>query len=345
MASARVTAIAKGSKVDADMSINTDKTEVVHFREQGRVPAASVGELKAICKHTCTYVGCGKMFFNTHGLKCHQGRCKWRRWFLVDRILDTRWKHGKREFKVRWSGYSPKHDTWEPRTNLTPAAVNEFLKANNLYDYSKTSRCPFCDRPFKNERGVKVHIRHCQLKEWEADQVFTGRMAVARAKEKKQADAQELLPQVSCADAKLDNVFTFKYLGSMFGADGDQKFDIRRRIGIAMTRMGQLRQVFNSELPTSLKLKVYRAAICSLFTYGSEAWNLDEATCAALNGANSRCLSRITGRTIQQEANERTRAFDLVAAIRRTRASWLGHILRMDPGSQDGAKSSQTHLR
>ena len=116
----------------------------------------------------------------------------------------------------------------------------------------------------------------------------------------------------------------------MFGADGNQKFDIRRRIGIAMTRMGQLRQVFSSELPISLKLKVYRAAICSLFTYGSEAWNLDEATCAALNGANSRCLSRITGRTIQQEASERTRAFDLVAAIRRTRASWLGHILRMD---------------
>ena len=27
-----------------------------------------------------------------------------------------------------------------------------------------------------------------------------------------------------------------------------------------------------------MKLKVYRASICSLFTYGSEAWNLDERT-------------------------------------------------------------------
>ena len=67
----------------------------------------------------------------------------------------------------------------------------------------------------------------------------------------------------------------------------------------------------------------------SLFTYGSEAWNLDERTCAAINGANSRCLSRITGRTIHEEANVRTRTYDLVAAIRRTRLRWLGHILRL----------------
>ena len=98
-----------------------------------------------------------------------------------------------------------------------------------------------------------------------------------------------------------------------------------------MTRMGQLRHVFSSKLPVSLKLRIYRAAICSLFTYGSEAWTLDERTRATLNGANARCLSRITGRTIHEEASARSRTFDLVAAIRRTRMRWLGHILRMGP--------------
>ena len=144
-------------------------------------------------------------------------------------------------------------------------------------------------------------------------------------------EAQAQLPQVECAGDELVNAFYFKYLGSIFAADGDHKYDVRRRIGIAMTRMGQLRHVFSSKLPRSLKLKVYKAAICSLFTYGSEAWNLDEQTCAALNGANSRCLSRFTGRTIHEEASPRTRTFDLVAAIRQTRARWLGHILRMGP--------------
>ena len=86
-----------------------------------------------------------------------------------------------------------------------------------------------------------------------------------------------------------------------------------------MDRMGQLRHVFSSKLPMSLKLKVYRAVVCSLFTYDSDTWNLDERTRAALNGTNSRCLSHITDRWIQEEASARTRTFDLVATVRRTR--------------------------
>ena len=330
-ATLRVTAIAKGSAEDADMAINVDKTEVVHFCEQGRVPTATRADMTGICKHVCQHVGCKKVFFNMHGLKCHQGKCKWGQWHIVDRILDTRWTKRKREFKVRWEGYSEDHDTWEPRENLTPAAINEFLIANGLYDHDNTTRCPHCDRPFKSAHGVKIHLKACQLKNWEASQDFTGRLAEARAAEKKMEEAQAQLPQVECAGDELVNAFYFKYLGSIFAADGDHKYDVRRRIGIAMTRMGQLRHVFSSKLPRSLKLKVYKAAICSLFTYGSEAWNLDEQTCAALNGANSRCLSRFTGRTIHEEASPRTRTFDLVAAIRQTRARWLGHILRMGP--------------
>ena len=248
----------------------------------------------------------GKVFFNSHGLKCHKGRCKWRNWFTVDRILVTRWSKRKREFKIRWSGYSSEHDTWEPRENIAPAAVNEFLKSNGLYDYDCTTRCPHCDRPFKNTHGVKIHLKWCQLKDWESKQDFNGRLAADRAAEENKSKAQKLLKQVKCAGTNLMNTYTFKYLGSMFCADGSQDADIRRRTAIAMTRMGELRQVFSSKLPMQLKLKIYKAAICSLFTYGSEAWCLDEATCAALNGANSRCLSRITGHCMCHGASHHT---------------------------------------
>jgi hypothetical protein len=61
--------------------------------------------------------------------------------------------------------------------------------------------------------------------------------------------AQDELEQVQCEGEKLDNSFKFKYLGSIFAADGGQQYDVRRRIGIAMDRMGQLRYVFSSELP------------------------------------------------------------------------------------------------
>ena len=238
---------------------------------------------------------------------------------------------GRREFLIRWKGYGPEHDQWRPRTEITPAAINEFLKSNDLYDYDKTARCPHCDRAFKNARGVKVHMRSCQFFQWEAPQCFDGTRAEQKVKENKLAQAQMDLDlnKVQCQGEDLLNTFIFKYLGSLFAADGNQMYDVRRRIGMAMTRMGQLRHVFSSKIILNLKLKVYKLAVCSLLVYGSEAWNLDQQTCAAINGANDRCLSRLTGKSAHQEASAHTRTYDLVRSIRKCRSKWLGHILRM----------------
>ena len=49
-----------------------------------------------------------------------------------------------------------------------------------------------------------------------------------------------------------------------------------------------------------------------------------------INGANARCLSRFTGKDAHTEASPRTRTYDLVAAIKRRRFIYLGHILRME---------------
>ena len=49
----------------------------------------------------------------------------------------------------------------------------------------------------------------------------------------------------------------------------------------------------------------------------------------AVNGANAKCMSRITHKDIHTEAIEGTRSYDLVWAIIHMRLKWLGHILRM----------------
>ena len=60
---------------------------------------------------------------------------------------------------------------------------------------------------------------------------------------------------------------------------------------------------------------------------------MNAKTLAALNGANARCLARITGKDSHAEVSERSRTYDLVGAVRRRRYRWLGHILRM-PGDR-----------
>ena len=175
---------------------------------------------------------------------------------------------------------------------------------------------------------MKIHARSCWQKPTE--QNFTGTCAAKKVKRLHLDDAQAKKVHIKCGDATLKNVYVFKYLGSLFTADGDQTQDVGRRIDMASSRMGDLRQVFNSSIAFNLKMKIYKTAICSLLTYGCEAWSMDERIRAMINGANARCLCRFTGKDAHQEASVRTRTFDLVMAIRRRRFKWLGHLLRLE---------------
>ena len=85
------------------------------------------------------------------------------------------------------------------------------------------------------------------------------------------------------------------------------------------------------------KMKIYKSAVGSLFTYGSEAWCLSETNLRSLNGANAGCLHRFSGKTRVEEAREASSTYSLCKDIRSRRLSWLGHILRMKD-NQDGTR-------
>lgn len=221
------------------MDINRTKTEVMHVKEQSRVSPLTAEEARDVCKHECPHDDCHRVFYSAHGCKVHAGKCRWRDMYTVDKILDVKGATGspKRRFLIRWKGYGPDSDTWEPRKNLRAGMVNDFLHANGLYEHNwPGARCPLCDMPCKSERGVKIHLRSCLLRP-EKEQDFTGTCAVAKVKTNKQVDAQSAEEKVYCTNKGLKNVFLFRYLGSIFAADGNQQHDIKRRVGMAMTRM------------------------------------------------------------------------------------------------------------
>ena len=148
----------------------------------------------------------------------------------------------------------------------------------------------------------------------------------------KKIDQQATRPKVICEGAPLDNVFRFKYLDTIFAADGLQTHDIKKRITLAMSRCGQLRHIFSAgSISLRLKLRLYDADVCSLLCFGCETWMLTDKAMCCLNGANSRMLSHITGNSIREEARPMTTSLNLVRRIRIRRYRWLGHILRTDP--------------
>ena len=62
----------------------------------------------------------------------------------------------------------------------------------------------------------------------------------------------------------------------------------------------------------------------------SEVWHLTKRVSSALNGANARMVSIITGNSPHDETSPTTKTFDLVSWVRARRLQWLGHILRLD---------------
>ena len=339
VASDRVTTIAQGSADDADMIINVAKTQCMHVQRQEVCPLVTDDEIRMRAKFVCPHINCNHVFYNQHGLKVHAARCKKRDVYNADKIIDVKGATGtaKRKFKVRWDGYGANDDTWEPRSHLPPKMITEFLKTNGLYDYNWSgARCPKCDKPCKNERGVKNHLRHCYCNNVgrQTRQNFCQRKAKQAAQLEKRKASQANEKQILCNGSALENIYLFKYLGSLFAADGSQAQDVARRSSMAKARCGQLRNIFSSpDVTPELKLSIYKSAVMSLMTYGCEAWSMTAKTKAKINGTNARCLARITGRSVHTEASQRTQTFDVIMAIRQRKWKWLGHILRT-PGER-----------
>ena len=89
-------------------------------------------------------------------------------------------------------------------------------------------------------RGLRMHIRQKDHK---------GSKKRAHLSERRDIKYEKLEKcknnYLKCSGATLaltSNCWLFEYLGSMFQVDGDQMTDVRRRCGMAKTRVGTLRQ-------------------------------------------------------------------------------------------------------
>ena len=88
-------------------------------------------------------------------------------------------------------------------------------------------------------------------------QSFKGTCAERAAKTRKMREEQSQRPIIMYEETPIDNVSIFKYLGTLFSADGQQSHDISTRIAQAFSRYGELHNVLNSKsLIMSVKLKL-----------------------------------------------------------------------------------------
>ena len=86
-------------------------------------------------------------------------------------------------------------------------------------------------------------------------QNFEDTLADKAVKKTKMKVRQDTRSVVLCEGKPLENVFSFKYLGNLFTANGLHSYDIKVRIAQTQVRCGKLRSIFDS--PAQLKIRPY----------------------------------------------------------------------------------------
>ena len=132
-----------------------------------------------------------------------------------------------------------------------------------------------------------------------------------------------------CNGEEIEKVDHFGYLGVHFESDGDPLATVKQRTAIAARRFKELGMIWKREdIMTNIKTRLYSSAVLSVLKYGSETWTLTKRVIDHVKSFNARRLTVMTGKSIQTEMTLPT--VDVWQSIRRTRYSFLGHILRDD---------------
>jgi hypothetical protein len=133
---------------------------------------------------------------------------------------------------------------------------------------------------------------------------------------------------------KLENVESFKYLGSILTNDGRCTYEIKYRIAMAKAAFNKKRTLFTSTLDLELRRKLVKCYVWSIPLYGAETWTLRAVDQKHLESFEIWCLRRMeriswTDHVRNEEVLLRVKEQrNILHEIRKGKANWIGHILR-----------------
>ena len=134
----------------------------------------------------------------------------------------------------------------------------------------------------------------------------------------------------------LEEVDSFKYLGSLIEADGGVIMEVKQRVNEAGRVLGGMKRVWNSRyLGMKAKRLLYEGVVVPTALYAAETWGLRAAERRRLDVMEMRCLRSMCGvsrmdRLRNEEVRRRTGVMgELAGRAERSALRWFGHMERM----------------
>jgi hypothetical protein len=143
-------------------------------------------------------------------------------------------------------------------------------------------------------------------------------------------------PPVAVGGEPLAWARSFTYLGSVIHETASIEPELSRRIQLAAAAFHALqRPVFQqSALSVHVRLRVYRALVQSVLTYGCEGWALNQQQLQRLGVFHRQCIRTIVGlrradRVSNAALHDKYNIPTIEAVLRQAQGRWLGHVARM----------------
>lgn len=139
-------------------------------------------------------------------------------------------------------------------------------------------------------------------------------------------------------DQHLEKVEHYIYLGQKITTTKDRmNEEISRRIKMSWIAFGKLKDCFTSEIPNTLKRKLYDQCILPVLTYGAETWSLTKKHAqriARTQRAHERIMLgiKLNDRKSNKWIREHTKIVDVMERVAELKWRWAGHVARRTDG-------------
>ena len=175
---------------------------------------------------------------------------------------------------------------------------------------------------YSDYSGLKINVRKTET------------MAISKQASQMPYTEKDTLA-ISIGNEVVQQCSEFKYLGATICSDNNLDREIAVRIGKATGAFNRLYNIWNSRsISISVKIRIYKAAVITVLTYGCEVWNTSKAQMKRLESFHQRCLRRILKirwfhKVPNVEVLRRACSTTLESHVASMRLRWYGHVVRM----------------